>query len=274
MACCHARVTPNTKGNLHMLLQTLDRGLALLEWVASHPDTATVRGAASALDININSCYHLVNTLASRNYLVRIDGGKLTLGPALLELWSWFLRHETTEDLLIPAMKELRERAQETVHLVIWEGSDISVVAAAEGPQFLTVSAKIGHPELPHLVSGGKAILGYVDPRQLDDYISTHELVSPHPGEPPIREADLRATLAGVAAAGFAADVDEVFPGVGSVAAPFFGSDGRVVGAFTVSAPAGRLVQQRNRLERELFVAAEKASRRLGYRGRYPVLRP
>jgi IclR family transcriptional regulator, acetate operon repressor len=257
-----------------MLLQTLDRGLALLEWVTTHPETATVRGAASALDININSCYHLVNTLVSRRYLAKTDGGKLALGPAVFELWSWFLRHEAAEDLLIPAMKELRERAEETVHLVIWDGSDVSVIASAEGPQVLTVSTHIGHPDIPHLLSGGKAILAYLEPQQLDEYIRTHELVSAHQGEPPVREEELRAKLAEVATTGFAADVDEVFPGVGSIAAPFFGSDGRVVGALTVSSPSSRHRLQRSRQEREVFAAAEKSSRRLGYRGPYPVLRP
>lgn len=260
-----------------MLLRTLDRGLALLEWIASHPDAATARGAASALDMNINSCYHLVNTLASRGYVNKTMKGKLTLGPAVFELWSWFLRHGTQEDLLIPTMKELHERVRETVHLLVWDGSGIEAVAATEGPQMLTVSANLGdlgHPAFPHLISGGRTILAYLQPQQLSEYLSAHELVSATPGEPPLREEEFRAGLAEVAANGLGSDLDAVFPGMGSMAAPFFNVESKVVGALAVSMPAIRYEPQKDRVARELFAAAEKASRRLGYRGPYPSLRP
>ena len=61
-------------------LQTLDRGLALLEWVAANPGNATVRQAAEALGVNMTTCYHLVDTLIARGYLVRTGYGHLGVG--------------------------------------------------------------------------------------------------------------------------------------------------------------------------------------------------
>ena len=63
-----------------MRLQTLDRGLALLEWVAANPGNATVRQAAEALGVNMTTCYHLVDTLIARGYLVRTGYGHLGVG--------------------------------------------------------------------------------------------------------------------------------------------------------------------------------------------------
>lgn len=256
-----------------MLLQTLDRGLALLEWVASHPETATVRSAASALGINLNSCYHLVSTLSSRGYVAKTGKGGLRLGPAMFELWSWFLRSGGQEDLVMPTFKELHGRLQETLHLAVWDGKEVAVVATLEGPQQLTVSGRVGRPEYPHRLSAGKAILAYLDPQQLDHFLRTHQLAPATPGQAPMREEDLRAELAEVAATGLGSDLDNVFPGICSVGAPFFGPNANVVGAFAVSTPAVRYYGQQDRIERELFAAAEKASRRLGYHGDYPVLR-
>ena len=89
-----------------------------------------------------------------------------------------------------------------------------------------------------------------------------------------MREKEFRAGLAEVAANGLGSDLDAVVPGMNSIAAPIFNVESKVVGAFAVSMPAIRYEPQKDRVARELFAAAEKASRRLGYHGPYPSLRP
>jgi IclR family acetate operon transcriptional repressor len=160
-------------------LQTLDRGLALLEWVASNPGHATVRQAAEALGINITTCYHLVDTLLARGYLVRTGHGRLGVGRALTGLSYAFVEQARPVALLSPVVQELLERSQESVFLAIWDGDDVILLLFEEGPQHLTVSGfSPGFRGFAHARCSGKAILAFLPEPEVDRYFARHELTA------------------------------------------------------------------------------------------------
>jgi DNA-binding IclR family transcriptional regulator len=66
------------------MLQTLERGLTLLEWVAAHPNESTVAKAAEGLGITRTTCYHLV--YPHPGFLTKEHDGRLVLGPAIATL--------------------------------------------------------------------------------------------------------------------------------------------------------------------------------------------
>jgi IclR family transcriptional regulator, acetate operon repressor len=57
------------------LIQSLQRGLRILEWVAAAGRPVTPREVADALDLNLGTAYHLINTLLYEDYLRR-DAGR------------------------------------------------------------------------------------------------------------------------------------------------------------------------------------------------------
>ncbi len=64
------------------LIQSLQRGLRIVEWVAAADAPVTVREIAEALALNVGTTYHLVNTLVFEGYLRREDRG-LVVGRRL-----------------------------------------------------------------------------------------------------------------------------------------------------------------------------------------------
>jgi DNA-binding IclR family transcriptional regulator len=251
-------------------LQTLDRGLALLEWVASNPGNATVRQAAEALGVNMTTCYHLVDTLIARGYLVRTGHGQLGVGGALTGLSCAFVEQARPIALLSPVLMELLERSQESVFLAIWDGEDVILLLFQEGPQHLTVSGfSPGFRGFAHARCSGKAILAFLPPAELDRYFVTHELTARTPRSI-TDEGALRAQLADIRAKGWAYETEEFSVGICSLGAPFFGADGRVLGAMSLALPVARYAEATDRCNRAVVAAAERASRILGYLGHYP----
>ena len=257
-----------------MRLQTLDRGLALLEWVAANPGNATVRQAAEALGVNMTTCYHLVDTLIARGYLVRTGYGHLGVGAALTGLSCAFVDQARPMALLSPVVDELLQRSQESVFLAIWDGDDVILLLFQEGPQHLTVSGfSPGFRGFAHARCSGKAILAFLPATELDRYFASHELTA-RTSHSITDENELRAQLAEIRAKGWAYETEEFFVGICSLGAPFFGADGKVIGALSLALPVARYVEATDRCNKAVVAAAEGASRILGYLGRYPPCAP
>ncbi len=257
-----------------MRLQTLDRGLELLEWVASNPGNASVRQAAVALGVNMTTCYHLVDTLISRGYLVRTAHAQLGVGTALTGLSRAFVEQARPLALLSPVVGELLEESQESVFLAIWDGDDVILLLFQEGPQHLTVSGfSPGFRGLAHARCSGKAILAFLPGAELDRYFMNHELTARTPHSI-TDEYELRSQLAEVRSKGWAYEKEEFFVGICSLGAPFFGADGRVLGALSLALPAARYADSTERCHSAVVLGAEKASRMLGYLGHYPPHAP
>lgn len=253
-----------------MRLQTLDRGLALLEWVASNPGNATVRQAAEALGINMTTCYHLVDTLMSRGYLVRAGHGQLRVGVALAGLSAAFVEQSRPLALLSPVVEDLRGRSQESVFLAVWDGDDVILLLFLEGPQHLTVSGfSPGFRGFAHARCSGKAILAYLPSAELDQYFANHELVARTPHSI-TDEGQFRRQLDEVRIRGWACETEEFTVGICSLGAPFFGADGRVLGALSLAVPVARFAEATDRCSKAVVASAEEASRILGYLGQYP----
>ncbi len=61
-------LAPDEKGNV---LQTVQHALRVLGLIAEHPQGLTVCQISKALELNISTCYHLLNTLVVNGYLDR-----------------------------------------------------------------------------------------------------------------------------------------------------------------------------------------------------------
>jgi DNA-binding IclR family transcriptional regulator len=62
------------------LIQSLQRGLRVLEFVAAAGRPVTPREVAAGVGLNVGTTYHLVNTLLYEGYLRRGEGRSLVLG--------------------------------------------------------------------------------------------------------------------------------------------------------------------------------------------------
>lgn len=255
-----------------MLLQTLERGLTLLEWVAARPNEATVAKAAEGLGITRTTCYHLVNTLAHKGFLRKNADGKLVLGPAIASVANVFVQQIRPETALLPVVTGLLERTQESIYLSVWDGERAVCLFSMEGARHLRVSALApGFSGFETCRTSGKAILAFLPDDELERYLSTHELIARTPHSFTNAE-QLRMELAAIRARGWAYDLEEYELGVCGLGAPFFNALGKVAGAIVASVFVGRFdTALKESLRGAIVEAGEESSRLLGYTGPYPA---
>src|SRR5215469_12475048 len=104
-------------------IQSLDRGLLILEAVGKSPEPVTLGQLAAMLDIDRSSAFRLANTLKRRGFLATPSAGRdYVLGPSVWRLsrqydWSKMLVRVANEPL-----KTLAAETNETAHLAVREG--------------------------------------------------------------------------------------------------------------------------------------------------------
>jgi IclR family acetate operon transcriptional repressor len=148
--------------------------------------------------------------------------------------------------------------------LAIPSGDEVVYIAKVDSPHSVRMASQIGALNPMHCTALGKAILAHYASDRVDGIIAkglprrtSHTLTTPE---------RLRDELERVRSKGFATDDQENELGVRCTGAPIFDYTGKVVGAISVSGPAGRITQESS-LEMGPLVkdAALEISRRMGY---------
>ena len=197
--------------------QTLDRGLRVLDVLASSSDGLTVTELAARLEVNRTVVYRLVSTL-EQHTLVRRDGrGRLHVGLGVLHLASAV--QPVVRDLAVPVLRDLAEAVGCTAHLTVADGEEALALAVVE-PSWTDfhVGYRVGARHALDRGAAGRAILlGREDGAPYA--ITTGEL---QPGArglaAPVRGVDgLSASVGIVTLADI--DVDEIAPQVLAAAA-------------------------------------------------------
>jgi DNA-binding IclR family transcriptional regulator len=138
--------------------QTLDRGLRVLDALASAPGGLTVTELAAQLGVNRTVVYRLVSTL-ELHALVRKDGrGRLHVGLRVLHLASAV--QPVLRDLAVPVLRTLAERVGCTAHLTVADGEEALALAVVE-PSWTDfhVAYRVGARHPLSKGAAGKAIL-------------------------------------------------------------------------------------------------------------------
>lgn len=130
-----------------MSLQTLSRGLAVLERIAEKEDGMTIAAIAEALGVHRAIAYRLVATLEEHLLVARGKGGRITLGGGILALAA-----RVEPQLRARArrlLQDLAEHTRATAFFCIGHGPECVAIQVAEPEgMLLGVSYRVGsrHP--------------------------------------------------------------------------------------------------------------------------------
>ena len=252
------------------VLRTVDRALSLLEFVASAAVEPTAKEAATKLGVHVATCYHLVNTLERRGYLVKGPRGSLRLGWKIAAVHQSFVSKMQPRGDFLSVLRNLSRQTEETAYLAGWRDGDVVLEAVVEGPRPVRVTGLyVGLRGDAHCRASGKAILAYLPEDALEKFVSEKPLTARTPNTITNPE-ELRRALIEVRRQGYALDREEFAIGLGCVAAPYFDAKGEVAGAVTVSAPVPRFYEFLGSLTKAVLSAGEALSRLLGYSESYP----
>ena len=243
-------------------IQSLDRGLFILETVAKSTDPVPLGQLTDLLGIDRSSVFRLANTLRRRGFLANPSGRKdYILGPSI---WRLSRSHDWSDMLITFShehLKRLAVKTGETTHLAVREGKQAFFIDHYSATrQFIVVSGQVGEFVPLYCTAHGKALLA--------DYGSEEIRATLGPGpyegftESTITTLkQLTRECARIKAMGYALDEEEYVEGARCLAAPVRDRDGTVVAAVGISAPVARFPHERDSIAgRQVCEAAAEIS--------------
>ena len=223
------------------IIQSLDRGLEILEQVADAGKPLSVSELAEKLSIDRSSISRLAKTLQQRGLIMHAEGSReFVLGMGLWRLanhYPW-IRH--LNNLASDTMKKLARETGETAHLAIREETKTIIIDVEMSNQPLGVSVRNGDEGLLHCTSVGKALIMDLEQKELDQLALKIKLVRRTAGTITDRDQLIK-NLEEARIRGYTTDDEEYFDGIRCVAAPVRDNKGLAVAAVGVSAPSSRL---------------------------------
>ncbi len=164
------------------IIQSLDRGLEILEYVAEAKNPVSIGELAARLRIDRSSVFRLANTLHQRGLLMHADGSReYVLGSGLWKMAKMYPWTDFLVKLSSDPLKKLAGESGETAHIAIREGTKTIIVDYEMSTQPLSVSMNRGDEGLLHCTSVGKALIMDHDSRALRLLLGPGELQSMTP---------------------------------------------------------------------------------------------
>lgn len=234
-------------------IESVDHALQLL-LLLQRSERLRVTDVAAELGVARSSAHRLLSMFRYRGFAVQHSDRSYGPGPVFHQAGLGARPPADIRAVARPHLEWLRQRLDETVHLVVLAGRNVAFIDSVEAAQALRVGTRAGATMPAHLTSGGKALLAE---------LSLAELAAIFPEGPPPGSAMTATDIAGfhkallaVRRRGYGVNTGESERGITAVGACVHDAAGRAVAAITVSAPSLRLPRGRIPLFAELVRTA------------------
>jgi len=272
LAALSGQAEPKAKSTV---MEQKDRGLTLtvrkameiLDCLGEAASPLSASEIGRKLGMSRSTVYRLLATLATGGLVTQdaLDTEKYRLGFKVLELASKLLDGIEVRHQARAFLRELRDQVNETVHLAIMNGGQVSYVEKVECFQAVRMYSTVGHRGFAHCTALGKAMLAFLPAGEVERILDEHGLPACTPKTLTDREALLR-ELEQIRQSGYAIDDMENEEGIRCVGAAILDHRGQPVAALSISGPAFRLTVERiHELSVPVKVTALQISRQLGY---------
>lgn len=221
-------------------VKSADRVLTLFELLGRWGREMSHTELADALGIPKSSLTQLLKNLVVRGWLSFSPASKgYSLGPAVAALARRSMQVRDLAELAQPVLVELTAATGESSALNTLSGDVSKVVATVLGPHRLVSHMRLGDTAPLYATSGGKALLAFLPPPMLEEYLGR---VAFEPATPATLSSvpALREQLAEVRRRGTACSLEEWTPGIVGLARPVLDRAGAAVGAVNVAVPRVR----------------------------------
>jgi DNA-binding IclR family transcriptional regulator len=228
-------------------IQSLDRGLLILETVGKSRAPVSLGHLTGILGIDRSSVFRLANTLKRRGFLANPSSGKeYILGPSVWRLsrkydWSKMLATVAHEHL-----KSLARSTNETAHLAVREGRKALFVDHVSTSHVIAISGQTGELVPLYCTSHGKALLADFDEQALKVLFGSAPLER-LTKQTIVTIGELARACKQIQTRGYALDDSEYMDGVRCLAAPIRDHEGGVIASIGISAPLARFPRERDR---------------------------
>jgi IclR family acetate operon transcriptional repressor len=261
--------TPSKPGVVTAQVQSLTRGLSILEALAKAEAGISLTDIAQRVDLPPSTTHRLLSTLERMGYVYQSgDLGHWYVGLQAFTVGSGFLSNRDFVGQSHQYMRRLMEQSGETANLAILDGTEAVFIAQVQCREMMRILVKLGSRVPLHASGVGKAIFAALPDEQIDAIlkvkglprITDHTIVAPE---------TMWAALKVIRHRGYSFDDEEHAPGTRCVAATIYDEHAEPLGAISLAGPASRLPDERiKQLGPIVAHTAEELTHRLG--GRWP----
>lgn len=246
-------------------VQSVDRALRILEHVADR-GAAGIAEIAAELGVHRSTAFRLLATLEARRFVVRGADGAYRLGAGALRIAGAVTARVDFAREAQLVCDEVTAELGETSNVAILVDGDAVNIAQATGSGSVAVRDQfVGQRTPAHATSSGKVLLASEGPAALERVIA--EGLRRYSESTIVEPERLSEELRLVRDRGWAAALAEWQEHAHAVAVPVRDSDGAVIAALSVTAPAFRMPESElPALAATLRAHADELSRRLGHR--------
>ncbi len=228
--------------NPRNLVNSLSKGLRVLEAFSAERPELTLSEVAKAAAIDPGTAFRMLNTLAMLGYVARVpDSKRFRLTLKVIDLGLHAIGRSDLRELARPVLRSLVGEISEAASVGVLDGADVLYVERVRaGLTRLGVDIRIG-TNIP-AVSGviGHAVLAYLPPAELERVLA----IRPRRGELAVAQfsrVELRQMLQTVRRQGYAMQDSAFGNGLRILAAPVLDVDGYPLASVSVAAPAVRM---------------------------------
>jgi IclR family pca regulon transcriptional regulator len=237
-------------------VESLDRGLRLLQTFGQTPSPMTLSDVARAVDLPRATARRILFTL-ERGGFVLSDGKLFTLTPHVLTLAGSYLRSNQVVAVLQPVLDRIATTAQEISSLALLDGDEVVFIARGSPARVFSTGLEIGYRLPAFCTSVGRALLGQFDDDELAKRLKAMKRAAMTPQTVTDPKALLK-TIVADRAKGFSLVDREAEPHFRSISVPVRRYDNTIVAAINMGAHVDR-VPVRELMERVLPLLREGA---------------
>lgn len=222
-------------------MESVKTALQVLELVADAGEVGVSELARRASEPKTTIQRNL-QTLYEAGWIRPVENGarrKWKLSAKLVVLAARVEAFPHLRHLALPVMDELRNQTQETIHLMLREGSQVVLVERLDSPQALRTVRPLGSRAPLHVAANGKAILARLPEAERDRYLE-----GPLKAWTPQTLTDpkmLAKQLSDIRSQGYAFSDGELDVNVRAVSASICPQGGGPIASLSISCPSTRL---------------------------------
>ena len=219
----------------------LQRGLALLEALATRPTGALQTELASVLKLPQTAVHRLVQALEHLGYVRRHPVARTVhVTQKILLLGQPHSGGRGLIEAALPSMRRILEQTSETTQLCVLADARCVIIEQLPSLHPFKYVVDLGCHAPTHCCAPGKAMLAFLPPKKLEIALDQIDLRAFTRNS--IQSKDrLIAELEEVRARGFAVDRAEHFEGIHCLAAPLLNPYGEPFAAITIAGPSSRI---------------------------------
>lgn len=240
-------------------IQSLERAAAMLRLLAGGERRLGLSDIASSLELAKGTAHGILRTLQAEGFVEQDPAsGRYQLGAELLRLGNSYLDvHELRARALVWT-DDLARSSGESVHLGVLHQHGVLVIHHVFRPDDSRQVLEVGAMQPLHSTALGKVLSAY-DPVAHSEALEVErEAFTPRTIT---SLEDFEAVLDMTRARGWAADVEETWDGVASVAAPIHDRRRMPVGAVAITGAVERVCNGGGELRSELVAAVRDCAR-------------